>query len=400
MTEPDRQDGDGLLLDVRIQTARYAFFRLLRANAPHTRLREEWSKLEILLDSPTRDGAEGTGDVLTYDEKVEMLRLADDIAGAEIADFDTAQSQVITRALRVAGELTAPPKPAPERLPTNDVRSPLVNAVPVGAPQLAPDAVREALHDAEETLIALQLISCEMNARDLATPEQRIEAMVDKAIHADFSLRRVMAFLSSAPVPRADSSSSPAFDRAPHNYGERLPSSDAAANVGEALPSPAVAAEPVADDKELGKRVGAYLGMSGIDAEDVAYLRNLIAPPVRGNRDIPQVQRIECVKFDYNLVEVPDDPVWRLKIGGICADFPTETWANNFRNAILSLPVQPGAGERERDQFVDIIIKRMNNLIETSDEESSWENEATAEMRKAVRILSRQAPHSGDGGGR
>lgn len=39
---------------------------------------------------------------LSYDAKVEMLRLADDIEGAEICDLDTAQIQIVTRALRIA----------------------------------------------------------------------------------------------------------------------------------------------------------------------------------------------------------------------------------------------------------------------------------------------------------
>lgn len=79
MTDTDQQDGDGLPLDVRIQTARYALFRLLRANAPHSRLREEWSKLETLLDTPTRDAAGGAGrdlsaeDVLDADNEMNIL---------------------------------------------------------------------------------------------------------------------------------------------------------------------------------------------------------------------------------------------------------------------------------------------------------------------------------------
>lgn len=39
---------------------------------------------------------------LTYDERVEMLRLADDIAGGEIADLDTPQLRIVIRALRMA----------------------------------------------------------------------------------------------------------------------------------------------------------------------------------------------------------------------------------------------------------------------------------------------------------
>lgn len=44
------------------------------------------------------------------------------------------------------------------------------------------------------------------------------------------------------------------------------------------LCSPAGKQEPVAD-KEIGKQIGAYLGMSGIDAEDVAHIRKLVTAP-------------------------------------------------------------------------------------------------------------------------
>lgn len=40
---------------------------------------------------------------LTYDERVEMLRLADDLAHGEIDDLDTQQMTTIIRALRACG---------------------------------------------------------------------------------------------------------------------------------------------------------------------------------------------------------------------------------------------------------------------------------------------------------
>lgn len=81
-------------LDVRIEVARYAMLRLLRAEAPYPRLREEWSKLETLLDTiaPREVRAGGDGETrLCYikrwrtlvrlpvkyaDEIVEALRAA------------------------------------------------------------------------------------------------------------------------------------------------------------------------------------------------------------------------------------------------------------------------------------------------------------------------------------
>lgn len=41
---------------------------------------------------------------LSYDERVEMLRLADDIQAAEISDLDTHQTAIIVRALRATAE--------------------------------------------------------------------------------------------------------------------------------------------------------------------------------------------------------------------------------------------------------------------------------------------------------
>lgn len=50
---------------------------------------------------------------------------------------------------------------------------------------------------------------------------------------------------------------------------------------------------------------------------------------------VPPVERIEMVKGAVHVEE--SEPEWRVQVNGICADFPTQTWANNFRNAILAL---------------------------------------------------------------
>jgi hypothetical protein len=49
-------------------------------------------------------GSAAMREALTYDERVEMLRLADDIAGGEISEFDQAQSEILTTALRLAAD--------------------------------------------------------------------------------------------------------------------------------------------------------------------------------------------------------------------------------------------------------------------------------------------------------
>lgn len=58
-------------------------------------------------------------------------------------------------------------------------------------------------------------------------------------------------------------------------------------------------------------------------------------PRLRVLDAVPPVQRIEMVKGFFP--EEPAEPEWRVEVSGFCADFPTETAANNFRNAILAL---------------------------------------------------------------
>ena|SRR5258708_1605180 len=48
---------------------------------------------------------------------------------------------------------------------------------------------------------------------------------------------------------------------------------------------------------------------------------------------------------------------------------------------------QPAMG-REEGTFVAILLKRLGVLIDTAEECNSWEQEAKAEMQKAVRVLS------------
>ena len=88
---------------------------------------------------------------------------------------------------------------------------------------------------------------------------------------------------------------------------------------------------------------------------------------------MPPVQRIEMVR-QVDFYEVPADPMWRVEVSGICADFPTETWANNFRNAILALTpaVAPdGAGEEGRAAvpkgFKPVYVKQWRTLIIVSE---------------------------------
>ena len=79
--------------------------------------------------------------------------------------------------------------------------------------------------------------------------------------------------------------------------------------------------------------------------EDSIRLALLSAIHPAPSREAVIVQRIECVTFQ-NGYEEPADPIWRIEIGGICADFDTQTHAENFATAIRSLPSNaPSLGE-------------------------------------------------------
>lgn len=41
------------------------------------------------------------------------------------------------------------------------------------------------------------------------------------------------------------------------------------------------------DDKEIGKQIGTYLGMSGIDAQDVSFIRALVLSSAQSHPDFP-----------------------------------------------------------------------------------------------------------------
>ena len=58
------------------------------------------------------------------------------------------------------------------------------------------------------------------------------------------------------------------------------------------------------------------------------------------------VQRIDRVSYDTGYRE-PAEPMWRVQVSGYCADFETETAANNFHAAITALAASspPQAGD-------------------------------------------------------
>ena len=80
------------------------------------------------------------------------------------------------------------------------------------------------------------------------------------------------------------------------------------------------------------------LGIRGEEPQRLiawSFLPSAIHPAP--SREAVIVQRIECVTLRGGYEE-PADPIWRIEIGGICADFDTQTHAENFAAAIRSLP--------------------------------------------------------------
>lgn len=129
-TKPDRQDGDGLPLEVRIQTTRYALFRLFRANAPYSRLREEWSKLETLLDTePSRDAAEGAVPIGEDTPYWRALRAALSLSVED--QYKVATDLAANCGYELTGDAyTATPKPAPDAMPIDCAECMLLQARP------------------------------------------------------------------------------------------------------------------------------------------------------------------------------------------------------------------------------------------------------------------------------
>lgn len=60
------------------------------------------------------------------------------------------------------------------------------------------------------------------------------------------------------------------------------------------------------------------------------------------------VERVEMEDWSMGYAQ-PADPIWRIVVGGQCADFPTESAARNFADAISALRSAPPVGARVTD---------------------------------------------------
>jgi hypothetical protein len=86
-----------------------------------------------------------------------------------------------------------------------------------------------------------------------------------------------------------------------------------------------------------------------LDAMADACLALQSSPPVKAAGKIA-VEKVDCVSYESGFRE-KTDPIWRVEIDGICADFETETAAQNFADAINKriAPVQTAAVDGEVD---------------------------------------------------
>jgi hypothetical protein len=68
----------------------------------------------------------------------------------------------------------------------------------------------------------------------------------------------------------------------------------------------------------------------------IDHLREYETAALRRSGGLKPVERIEMVNYETGF-QTPADPIWRVEVSGYCADFETETAANNFHAAIAAL---------------------------------------------------------------
>jgi hypothetical protein len=261
---------------------------------------------------------------------------------------------------------TAPPKPARERLPTNDVRSALVNAA-LASPKPTPDAITSAKRkitgdgsafivgdrrfdhydEALEAALSAPVPDAMGTLRNVVDAYDRFERerlQLDEGVEQ--SINEARAFLS-APVPPADEARSfclwlQDYFRKTAAYNKDELTATEANTIRSTLnemfenserPSPAVAAEPESD-AEIEERLLKQ------DARDMLRLIDHIADKI----GLPYNEELSRDNFNAWL----SSPAVRGDRGAIAAQFAikfpaTLSQYSHFKivDWFLSLPVQP-----------------------------------------------------------
>ena len=73
--------------------------------------------------------------------------------------------------------------------------------------------------------------------------------------------------------------------------------------------------------------------------DEVCYIRADLCASGQQVRAV-SVERVEMVNYESGY-EQPAEPIWRVVVGGYCADFETESAARNFSGAIAALTPAP-----------------------------------------------------------
>lgn len=79
--------------------------------------------------------------------------------------------------------------------------------------------------------------------------------------------------------------------------------------------------------------------------DEVCYIRADLCASGQQVRAV-SVERVEMVNYESGY-EQPAEPIWRVVVGGYCADFETESAARNFAGAIAALTPAPEAAQAE-----------------------------------------------------
>lgn len=231
------------------------------------------------------------------------------------------------------------------------------NAPCAGTETPQPDAVRTALADEIEKSDGLVVMQGQMIYQlGIKKTAIVIAALRSPApavgVAGTAQYRTALQKIKDTPMPLG----SPARDRYVHKLwkiaSDALSTSDAGAG--------APVAYRVLRGGQDGKYTGLYSTRNEAELWLAAWRRDfdhnpvmqslyVALPPVRDRETmVPPVKCIEMVDWTQGYKQ-PADPMWRVEVSGYCADFYTETAANNFRNAILSLPLQPSAGSLAPD---------------------------------------------------
>jgi len=215
------------------------------------------------------------------------------------------------------------------------------------------DSERLEADDAHAALLDFTAVDC---AEALRIVERRRAARstapeAGKAVVKPLDLSNLLRHAFMFGFETMGGTADAAKDWWPEYNPEECPAFDRILSALASSPSP-TGAEPVGESGTMPGTDG--FTMACFKATDVPIGTKLYASPqaVAPTGEIAglvEVEKIDCVTYERGWQE-PADPIWRIQINGVCADFPTETWANNFADAIRRTIAQPLARLAEAEE--------------------------------------------------